>query len=200
MARDAVLRDVIRFFVDSASPRWVFRTQLVKLVFLADYETYRIRKQSLTGLDYVVDHQGPFAWDIPNTAGAMEDDEVNVTEGASAYGGREYRYSSYSTQREYENLSAQDRALLQRLWDQYGDYTPTEIVDLVHKMDFVRHFAIDEHIDFRLALADPKDADELNAWRERRPKTRPSRSPNEAAQLMHALHSMRHGEEAHLLP
>jgi len=201
MVRDGVLRDVIRFFVDRAASRGLTRTRLVKLVFLADYETYRARRQTLTGLEYVMDRMGPLAWGIPDTAGGMLSDGVTQTVGDSVFGGREYRYTAITGDSDsYMLLSADDLAVLRDVWRRFGRQSARRIVDTVHEMPFVQLFSPGDSVDFRLALSDPKDRARISAWKRLRPKVPAKRSQDEGAQLMSALHTMRHGEEAAFLP
>jgi len=196
MAGDGVLRDVIRFFVDCASSKGVTRTPLVKLVFLADYEIFRARQHTLTGLEYTMDKMGPHSWDIPDTASDMLAEGVTQTTADSIFGGPEYRYrSAGKSQSGYPRIPSDCLGNLRAIWVRFGRYSAKGIVDVVHKMPFVRMFQIGESVDFRLALVSAKNETRLSRWKGLRPKGRVEHSPTEAAEFEYTVHRMKYGEE-----
>jgi hypothetical protein len=48
------------------------RTKLVKLLYLIDVECVRARRETVTGLDWVFYHYGPYAFELIDTLEAME--------------------------------------------------------------------------------------------------------------------------------
>src|SRR5437762_220241 len=61
---------ILVYFLD-AVPK-AGRTQVVKFLYLADLEARKVLGRPLTGLDYILDHHGPFDPDILATLDAME--------------------------------------------------------------------------------------------------------------------------------
>ena len=74
----------------------VYRTKLVKLAYLMDEAYYRIRGQTLTGLDYTWDHYGPNATDnaIPRCLDEIvESGAITMIERRTPYNNSAYAYS-----------------------------------------------------------------------------------------------------------
>ena len=74
------IRSLIAYIVARARDKGVTlnRTKLVKLLYLADIESVRSRRDPITGLEWVFFHYGPYAFELIDTLQQMEGSELTA--------------------------------------------------------------------------------------------------------------------------
>lgn len=85
---------VLSYFIQACSGR-LGRTQLVKLLYLADYEAYRYLGRPITEFAWKTDNYGPFDRAFPDVLGSLQaSGQVQETEYLTPFGNIGYRYQS----------------------------------------------------------------------------------------------------------
>ncbi len=118
------VQDVIRAVLHRVGHRPLYRTGLVKLVYLVDYTFFRMYGRTLTGLTYMWDQYGPNA--IGNAVLSEADLLVNkglviLTEEPNIYGSLSYLYRlDVGGERELPALTAEATAVIDDVVGKYG--------------------------------------------------------------------------------
>lgn len=162
---DSKRQDLMRCLIAASPRRSLNRTQLVKLVFLADYEHYETFGHTITDLSYSYEELGPFTWDIPN--GAKETEGITYTERRLGFwpGHREYRYELEEQAADMETigLSPEEANTAVHVIREYGWLSARQLVQLLHEDPFVDQFNRGGEIDFSLLDPDPLEDEEVQA-------------------------------------
>jgi hypothetical protein len=183
-SHDPDLRSLIAYIVARARERDVTlnQTKLVKLLYLIDVERFASARQSLTGLQWVFFHYGPYALELPETLDQMEGGEVIV---GQWHGARLYRAAPDAPTG--EDWPSGTRTLVDSVLRRYAPMELNELLDFVYFHTApMRGAARGEHLDMTQARTNPIPrrqpplmaptlpegaTDRLKEWRERRRST-----------------------------
>jgi len=157
------LEALIRHLLGNSPRHRLHRTQLVKLVFLADYEQYQTFGETITDLTYYYEELGPFTWDIPDQAAEMPDVVVSE-EPIAGFPGYKYQLAGSATQD--AALDPRDRATADRVLRSWGRWSASRLVKHLHSDPFLKQFEGGHEINFsRLEdpLQDPEVQDAITA-------------------------------------
>jgi len=149
------LRSLIRYLLQHAPGGRLNRTQLVKLVFLTDYEHYETFGCTVTGLGYEFAEQGPFTWDIVDETKIMEDVEHRYHDPSFLRRHGEYEYRLTAESDEADTLTVEERATACLIMRQHGRETAGALVHMLHEDAFVRECGEGNPIDFSLLDGNP---------------------------------------------
>ncbi|RKS81514.1 uncharacterized protein DUF4065 [Haloarcula quadrata] len=133
MPEKAKLNDMIEYLVSNFSGNALTRTKLVKLLYLADRESYIDRDRQISNIKYIKYHYGPYSEDIVDTLQEMDGDEIRELSGRSK-NGTYYRYEANS---DYEgsSLTREERAMLKRVLREYENTQTKQLVETVYDLD-----------------------------------------------------------------
>lgn len=133
MPEKAKLNDMIEYIVSHFSGNALTRTKLVKLLYLADRESYITRDRQISNIKYMKYHYGPYCEDIVDTLQNMDGDEIRELSGRSK-NGTYYRYESNS---DYEGstLTREERAILKQVLHEYESTQTKQLVETVYDLD-----------------------------------------------------------------
>ena len=106
------------------------RTKLMKLLFLADVESYKTRGRSLTGETYLSYDHGPWTRELYRALESAPeiDERVSVTR----FGGMRYAYYSAVPDYARTHLAQDDVEVLDRVIDRWGSRQLRSILDHVY--------------------------------------------------------------------
>ena len=133
MPGKAKLNDMIEYLVSHFSGNALTRTKLVKLLYLADRESYIARDRQISNLNYIKYHYGPYSEDIVDTLQEMDGEEIRELSGRSS-NGTYYRYEANS---DYEGstLTREERAILKQVLQEYENTQTKQLVETVYDLD-----------------------------------------------------------------
>jgi uncharacterized protein YwgA len=133
MPEKAKLNDMIEYLVSNFSGNALTRTKLVKLLYLADRESYIGRDRQISNIKYIKYHYGPYSEDIVDALQEMDGDEIRELSGRSQ-NGTYYRYEANS---DYEgsSLTREERAILKRVLREYENTQTKQLVETVYDLD-----------------------------------------------------------------
>ncbi|ELY77942.1 Panacea domain-containing protein [Natrinema gari] len=133
MPGKAKLNDMIEYLVSHFSGNALTRTKLVKLLYLADRESYIARDRQISNLNYIKYHYGPYSEDIVDTLQEMDGDKIRELSGRSS-NGTYYRYEANS---DYEGstLTREERAILKQVLREFEDTQTKQLVETVYDLD-----------------------------------------------------------------
>ena len=109
----------------------VYRTKLVKLVYLIDYLFYQHYGRTLTGLEYVWDHYGPNAISdaiVHEASGLTRSGAVYMSERPNPYGELSYVYK-IAPAASVRPLSAEAEQVVEAVLARYGAMKVPQIVN-----------------------------------------------------------------------
>lgn len=114
-------------YVLSKFPRGVGRTRLMKILFLVDYEAYKMLGRTITGIRWVRLHYGPFSKEVLEALDELEEQgEVAIDPGV------EVRYF-YVGDREPE-LPPLEKEVIDRVVREYGFLYLESLLELVYNI------------------------------------------------------------------
>lgn len=126
-------KQAILLLVNKLSGR-IGKTQLVKLLFLADLQYYKLKREQLTDLTYSFHHFGPFDKKIDAYLGELEKEGlIKVEKEQRSDEGYYFRYRAI-TPNEYENLNVSSYAILEETAGQYGRLPLDALLDVVYSL------------------------------------------------------------------
>lgn len=127
------LDKMIEYIVSNFSGTALTRTKLVKLLYLADRESFIDRERQISNIKYIKYHYGPYSEDIVETVKDMDGNEIRELSGYSS-NGTFYRYESNG---EYEGsaLTRKERDILDQILREYGDARTKQLVETVYELD-----------------------------------------------------------------
>ena len=96
------------------------KTKLVKLLYLVDIEHYRLRGQTLTGLDWVFYYYGPYAFQIDEALKQLElDIPQEDTKTTSGHKAKVFR-PSRDLSSDFEESSGLEKSVVDRVTETWG--------------------------------------------------------------------------------
>jgi len=152
------LQSVIRYLLAKCPRRALNTTQLVKLLFLIDYEYYQTFGTTITNVPYVSYNYGPYAEGIVAESKRMKDVSVRYCFYPS-FTGRAYSLRENSPS--VVNLDATETGVVDSILEHYGEATAKELARITHDDEFLQQFEHGSVIDFTLLDADPLDDERL---------------------------------------
>lgn len=133
MSGNTKLNDMIAYIVSNFSGRALTRTKLVKLLYLADRESYIDRGRQISNVKYIKYHYGPYSEDIVDTVDEMDGKEIKELSGRSRNG----TYYRYEPKSDYDGsaLTREERAILNAVLQNYEDTQTKQLVEEVYELD-----------------------------------------------------------------
>lgn len=122
------VKDVICYFANSSKVTNLFKVKLMKLLWYADFLSYKIRGFAITGLVYRALPMGavPIGHDTIIDLSGINYEEIDIGEETA------YHFIS-SNQKEYRHLSKDDITILNQVIDKLGRMSKDDIVSFMHK-------------------------------------------------------------------
>lgn len=120
--------DVIRFFSNSNRVTSLYKVKLMKLLWYADFLSYKLRGHAITGLVYQALPMGavPIGHASIIALRGIVCEEIDMGDGTA------YRFGKSESQ-EYRTLGEEDRKVLENVIDKMGKMGKEEIVGFMHK-------------------------------------------------------------------
>ncbi|WP_185715663.1 Panacea domain-containing protein [Halocatena pleomorpha] len=109
------------------------RTKLVKLLYLADRESYIRRRRQISNIQYIKYHYGPYSEDIVDTVKEMDGHEIIELSGRSQ-NGTFYQYKS-NTECQELKLTPDERNILDKIIQEFSNTPTKELVETVYELD-----------------------------------------------------------------
>jgi uncharacterized phage-associated protein len=127
------LDTMIEYVVSNFSGTALTRTKLVKLLYLADRESFIDRERQISNIKYIKYHYGPYSQDIVETVKDMDGNEIRELSGYSSNG----TFFRYESNGEYEGtaLTRKERDILDQILREYGDARTKQLVETVYELD-----------------------------------------------------------------
>lgn len=118
---------LLKYFVQCC-PQRLGRTQLVKLVYLADYEARRYLGSPISSFEWKREPQGPFNEEFYTAKQALvEKGELKEIEGITPFGHAWYQYVDLGNPLKAE-FSLAERRILRHIVEAYGEKSREEIL------------------------------------------------------------------------
>ena len=130
----AALNDLIGYVVREAQDRGfrLLKTQLVKLLYLADVEALRSGLPRVTEVRWVFYKYGPYAAEVDRTLKELVGTELQETEGISARGRIYHTYKSEAAEDYEAGLAPWEKAILGRVLDRWLGEDLNRLLDHVY--------------------------------------------------------------------
>jgi putative zinc finger/helix-turn-helix YgiT family protein len=119
--------DVVRYFSNSKNIKNLYKVKLMKLMWYADYLSFKIRGFAITGLVYRKLLMGavPIGHDAIIELKGIKCEEVEMGEGTA------YKFCP-TDNKEYRYLNDNDKQVLDKVMEKLGKMSKDEIVDYMH--------------------------------------------------------------------
>lgn len=140
--------EVIRYFSNSPCVNNLYKVKLMKLMWYADFLSYKRRGYSITGLVYQAMPMGavPIGHDSIIDLAGVECEEIDTDDYTA------YRFNP-SDNKEYRSLSDEDKEILDIVIQKLGKMTKSEIVAYMHKEQAYTETALRDIIQFKYAAS-----------------------------------------------
>lgn len=138
--------DVIRYFSNSDWVTNLYKVKLMKLMWYADFLSYKRRKQAITGLIYQALPMGavPIGHDSIIDLKGIAYEEIDMGDGTG------YRFQK-TDEKEYASLLDNDKAIIDEVIAKLGNMSKDEIVTFMHREQAYKKTAPREIIRFEYA-------------------------------------------------
>lgn len=123
-------QEILAYFVDACSGR-IGRTQLVKLMYMADFESYRYLGRSLSDFHWTKQHFGPFDEEFYSTKESLEARGLLDEETKSNARGEESHTCHISGPLPELSFSAGELAILNHVIKEYSKLSRDQLVNEV---------------------------------------------------------------------
>lgn len=140
--------DVIRYFSNSDNISNLYKVKLMKLMWYADFLSYKLREHAITGLVYQALPMGA----VPIGHDSIIDLEGIIYEEIDMGDGTAYRFCK-SGNKEYVSLQEDDKRILDIIIDRLGKMSKDEIVAFMHKEEAYKETARRAIISFKYAAS-----------------------------------------------
>ena len=161
MSNQTPLEAVIACLLSHVPGNNLNRTQLVKLVFLVDYESYVMCGETVTGVTYRYDKQGPFAWDIPDAAEKME--TVEYKQVPNFFIGAPENIYTLGKPNADAGMKRDMDVICRRVAETFGGLSGKALVEYTHADPFVDRFRGGKIIEFNKLNTEKEDASAIEA-------------------------------------
>lgn len=120
--------DAVCYFANSIKMKWLYKVKLMKLLWYSDALSYKRYGHSITGLIYKALPMGavPLQYDLIIDLNGIYYEEVEFEEGSG------YHFIENENV-EYSSLSDEDRSVLDRIIEAFGDKTKEGVVTSMHQ-------------------------------------------------------------------
>ncbi|GEM_PF-5148228 len=126
----AELKDVILYLVYH-SPKRLTKTSLMKFIYLADYQHYRLYSEQLTGSVWEVDQHGPVDYAISDMAWVLDRlGGLRIVEGRTGYGDPMIQYVPYPDVEPSIELGERAIMILNGLLRKFGRWGATRLANM----------------------------------------------------------------------
>ena len=141
-----VVVDMIRYYANSSMVTSLFLVKLMKLLWYADALSYKRRGHSISGLVYRALPMGavPVAYESIVDLSTIHCEEIDMGDGTG------YRFLP-TENKDYSNLTEDDKAILDAIIKQFGKTSKNSIVETMHKEDAYTETAPNDIIQFKYA-------------------------------------------------
>ena len=139
--------EVIRYFANSMKIKALYKVKLMKMLWYADALSYKRHGHSMTGMVYKALPMGavPLQYDLIIDLKGIAYEEVDFAEGSG------YRFIA-SANKEYAHLSEEDKNVLDKIIDVFGNSSKDQIVELMHREEAYIETASNDIIQYKYAL------------------------------------------------
>lgn len=123
---------MVAFFVRTAASD-LGRTQLMKFLYLADYEARRLLGRSISGLKYIWYHHGPYDENAVKAMSHLDDLKI-IHESTVMYpnGRISYRYNRGVLPAALDGFSAIELQILKHVSEEYSKYSLDDLLEWVY--------------------------------------------------------------------
>lgn len=132
--RHSNLRDLIRYIVKNHERGSLTRTKLMKLLYIVDREAEADFGEKISDTNYIRYYYGPYSEEAMNEVESLSSKEIRERRGRSSKGDF-YIYESTRDTADAESLAPEERALITRVLEEYGEMDTEEIVEKVYDED-----------------------------------------------------------------
>lgn len=133
MAPENKLKEMIKYIVENyEEPQVLTRTKLVKLLYLSDKFAKEELGSKISDTDYIKYHYGPYSDDIVDTLEEMDGEGISELVGQTS-SGKYYQYVPLHAN-VTGRLSNQEKAIIDRILNNYADLDTEALVDEVYTM------------------------------------------------------------------
>jgi hypothetical protein len=127
-----IIQNLIKYIVSEVQDAdgFIFRTKLVKLLYLCDVEYYQSRRETLTGLEWKRYKYGPYAFELPDIMRRMgldlgeEDLDFEIGHGV--------RYEAYDVPDPDKWLAIGQKLIIDRVIKRWGNEDLRFLLDYVY--------------------------------------------------------------------
>lgn len=139
--------EVIRYFANSMKIKALYKVKLMKMLWYADALSYKRYGHSMTGMVYKALPMGavPLQYDLIIDLKGIAYEEVDFAEGSG------YRFIA-SANKEYAHLSEEDKNVLDKIIDVFGNSSKDQIVESMHREEAYIETASNDIIQYKYAL------------------------------------------------
>ena len=132
--RDPELRELIPYLIDRALDRdaVLTKTKLVKLLYLADVETFRLERRLLTGLEWRFYHYGPYAFELEPVLTQLEGHQIQWKEFTPGQLEKTILYTKVWQAPSGDFWPELTRSRLDRIVDRWADEPLEQLLDCVY--------------------------------------------------------------------
>jgi uncharacterized phage-associated protein len=145
------VRDAVAYVVDRFCDRQrtlLTRTKLVKYLYLADLRSMKQHGRPVTDLQYRSYYYGPYAPEILDAA-ENQPQYIAFERAVRSDGAPYYAYRPTDARPKFDALSGEDRAVIDAVLEQYGDYSLKKLLRTVYDTDPFKNTEMLETIDLK---------------------------------------------------
>lgn len=138
--------DVIRYFSNSSEVNNLYKVKLMKLMWYADFLSYKLRGYAITGLVYQALPMGavPIGHDSIIDLKGIAYEEIDMGDGTA------YRFHEMDD-KDYKNLTEEDKNILDIVIDRLGKMNKNRIVEFMHEELAYKRTPLRDIIEFTYA-------------------------------------------------
>jgi hypothetical protein len=111
----------------------VLRTQLMKLLYMADYYSYALSGRTITGVQYKFDRAGPLSIAVYGALDEMVGHEIDMEAGISALGRTYYIYRPGPSARFEPQFSQWENDVLEKILRAFGAEPWESLLEVVYE-------------------------------------------------------------------
>lgn len=126
--------------------RGVLRTQLMKLLYMADYYSYALSGRTITGVQYKLDRAGPLSVAVYGALDEIAGHEIDMETGVNALGHSYYIYRPGASPRFQPQFTEWDKDVLEKILEVFGAEPWEQLMEVVYETPPVQEATTGETI------------------------------------------------------